>query len=145
MARQRFPELHPEPIALMLTTGLINGSRRPAVLIDFAGLVLLAVLLFCTATSVGAGEALFVAAATGLLLTLAEAFCAAVALNGSVFTGVAVTLEALFVAAGLAETTATCAAGIAADFTETWVACAVGAAITTAFAGTATATGLTGA
>jgi hypothetical protein len=134
------PELHPEPAALILTTGLIKGSRRPAVLIDFAfGLSLLAALLSWTATVVVAGEALFVATAAGLLFNLAGALVAA--LNGSAFTGIAVIFEALLGAAGLAETTATCA-GVAAGFTETWVACAAGAATTTAFAGTATATGL---
>src|ERR1700757_4694586 len=112
MARQRLPELHPDPVALMLTTGLMNGSRRPAVLIGFAGLA--AALLSWTATVVGAGEALFVATATGLLLALAGALTAA--LNGSAFTGVAVIFEAVFGDAGLAETTAIWAAGGAAGF-----------------------------
>src|SRR4029077_3231467 len=33
IARQRFPVLQPEPTMARLTTGLINGSRRPAKLI----------------------------------------------------------------------------------------------------------------
>src|SRR6266849_10281466 len=35
MARQRFPVLQPEPTMARLTTGLMNGSRRPARLIFF--------------------------------------------------------------------------------------------------------------
>src|SRR5712692_7627182 len=95
MARQRLPELHPEPVVPMLTTGLTNGSLRATVLTTFAGLLSLTVLLSWTATVVGEAELFFpltatvavAATATGLLLTFAGAFGAAVTLKGSPFTG----------------------------------------------------------
>src|SRR5579863_5695963 len=130
MARQRLPELQPDP-PTRLTTGLTNGSRRPAVLIAFSCL-LLSALLSWTATVAGAAALLLPLAsilaatgtATGLLVNFAEFFDAGADLNGSAFTGTATNFEAPLLLAGFAETTATCAVGTA-----------------TGLAGTATATG----
>src|SRR5436305_1785386 len=56
MARQRFPELQPDPIAPRLTTGLMNGSRRPLAVIFLDSVFLTSAgLLSFTATVVAAG------------------------------------------------------------------------------------------
>src|SRR5215475_2946961 len=68
MARQRFPELQPEPTAPpIVTTGLTKGSRRPAAPIFFSwGFLLSAALVSCTATTLA--DAGFAGTATAGLL-----------------------------------------------------------------------------
>src|SRR5450432_4422296 len=119
MARQRLPELHPEPVAPMFTTGLTNGSRRLAAWTGSAGLLSPAGLLSWTATGAGGAELVCfctetagaVATATGWPVVLTGAFCAVEDLNGSdfagaVFTATAITFGALAAGTGFATTTA---------------------------------------
>src|SRR6266700_3455811 len=67
MARQRLPELQPEPTAPRLTTGLMNGSRRPTALIAFGSCFLSVsfALLSWTATVVWGLAAPFTSAFLG--------------------------------------------------------------------------------
>src|SRR5712664_3443695 len=103
MARQRLPELHPEPVAPIWTTGLTNGSRRLAAWTGSAGLLSPAGLLPWTATGAGGAELLGFCAeaaaagavATGWLVILPGAFCAVEDLNGSDFAGAAFTATAV--------------------------------------------------
>src|SRR6478752_2134821 len=84
MVRQRLPELHPEPSMLRLTTGLTNGSRRPARLTCF-GLDFVSAGFFWFSTAISCFGCAFLCpaeflafSATGLLTRLLTACLAAV-------------------------------------------------------------------
>src|SRR5947207_9876065 len=132
MARQRLPELQPEPTAPRLTTGLMNGSRRPTALIAFGSCFLSVsfALLSWTATVVWGLAAPFTSACFGACFN--GTFTAVL---GASFTG---TFTATFGASFAGAFPRTAGAGLAATT-------AIFAGATPGFAVTATgfeATGL---
>src|SRR5579872_6862026 len=98
MARQRLPTLHPEPIMLRLTTGLMKGSRRPARLICLGASAFASLGFFWSSTAMRCLGSDFLLATALAELCLAAAFFA---------TGRAATLAATgWLPDGLAEVAA---------------------------------------